>query len=459
MTERILYIDSVGGLAGDMFLGAAVDAGFVTLDELQSIVSRWLPERVLLHSEVVLRNDMRARTFHVEVVHSHDHEHHDHHGHSHENGHEHGHEQGHEDRNLEAVSALLANAPIPDGARARALRMFHELAEAEARVHGASPSTVHFHEVGATDSLVDFALAGYVLDKLSVRIEASPLRAGRGFVRMRHGTWPVPAPGTAEILREGEIPLRGLPEDFPWENAELTTPTGACIARRADSFGDLPEGTPIAIGLGAGYRDIPGYPNVTRLVLVERPPAQQARPPAQHTHAAPSAPADAAPSAPADAVQAAAPARDSLSTTRFDTDVVALLETFIDDLPGNLLAEACEAALEAGALEVATSTVTLRKGRVGYRVELIAPLEKAEAVAAVVLGRTTAIGLRIRETTRWKLWRTEAVTPDGLVAKLSRDSEGRIARLVPETYAAVERARAEGRAPMALFRIDDRSSK
>jgi uncharacterized protein (DUF111 family) len=243
-----------------------------------------------------------------------------------------------------------------------------------------------------------------VLDKLP----ASRFAARADGVRACGTALPVPA-GTAEILREESA---GGRRRLPVENAELTTPTGACIARGPTL---RPPGARPRISLGAGFRDI-GYPNATRLVLVERP--------AQHTHAAPAAPPEAA--------QTAAPVQDALSTTRFDTDVVALLETFIDDLPGNLLAEACEAALEAGALEVATSSVTLRKGRVGYRVELIAPLEKAEAVAAVVLGRTTAIGLRIRETTRWKLWRTEAMTPDGLVAKLSRDSEGRIARLVPE---------------------------
>lgn len=401
-----------------MFLAASLDAGFVALEELQSIVSRWLPERVCLESEVVTRNEMRARTLRVLVEAEPAHpQHHEHpHEHSHAHSHDYTHEHTHHHRNLADVDAFLDQCPIPAGAIARAKRMFFELAEAEAHVHGIAIEAVHFHEVGATDSLVDFALAGFVLDRLGARVEASPAILGRGHVKMDHGLWPVPPPGTAEILKRGGIPTRPVPASFPWENAELLTPTGACLLRRAERFGDLPAGRVAAIGVGAGTVDVPGFPNVTRLLLIES---------------------------------------DEKVASRWDTDRVAILETWIDDLPGNLLAEACEEMLRAGALDVATSSATFKKGRVGYRVEVLAPPERAEAVAGILLGRTTAIGLRVRESVRWKLYREEVRSQDGLRAKLSSDATGDIARVVPETDAVVNRARETGVSPVTLWRVEN----
>ncbi|HKC25300.1 MAG TPA: LarC family nickel insertion protein, partial [Thermoanaerobaculia bacterium] len=295
---KTLFIDSVGGLAGDMFLAAALDAGLATLEELSGLVARWLPEQVRLESETVTRNEMRARTFRVivdsEVSHVHEH------------------------RNLADVERLLDACPIPPAAVALAKTMFRELAAAEAVAHGIPEEAVRFHEVGATDSLVDFALAAFVVERLGARVEASPAVLGRGRVAMAHGDWPVPPPGTAEILRRGAIPSRSLPETFAWEDAELTTPTGACLLRLASRFGPFPAGVVLAVGVGAGSRDIPRWPNVTRLFVLETP--EDARP------------------EPAGA----------LATSRFDTDTVAVLETWIDDTPGNVLALAVEEMLRAG---------------------------------------------------------------------------------------------------------------
>jgi len=257
-------------------------------------------------------------------------------------------------------------------------------------------------------------------------VEASPAVLGRGTVPMAHGEWPVPPPGTAEILRRGAIPVRALPDAFAWRNAELTTPTGACLLRLASRFGPLPAGIVRAVGSGAGARDIPGWPNVTRLFVLEEE----------------------------DAASAAAP-----PTSRFDADAVASLETWIDDTPGNVLALAVEEMLAAGALDVAVSSATFKKGRVGYRVEALAPPERAEAVAAVILGRTTAIGLRVGTASRWKLFRREERTGEGLAGKLVHDATGAIARVTPETDAVAERSRAGGPAPLFGFRPEDRSSR
>lgn len=403
---RVLWLDASAGMAGDMFLAAAVDAGIVSLAELQRIVSDWLPERVLLGSEVVDRGGMRAATFTVDVraeSHAHSHEHRD---------------SGH--RGLREVEALLARCPVPAGAVERARAMFAILARAEARVHGVPVETIHFHEVGATDSLVDFALAAHVLEKLGAPLVASPAAVGRGRIVMQHGTWPVPPPGTAEVLREGSVPVRGLPDDFPWRDAELLTPTGACILRMASRFGDLPGGIVEAVGVGAGTKVIPGWPNVVRLFVLETESAERAR---------------------------------------FDEDRVTVLETWIDDMPPNLLAEAMRDLEAAGAIDWTVSSVTMRKGRVGHRVEVLAPPAKARDVAAALLGRTTTIGLRTRETVRWKLWREEIQTSDGLAAKLVHDAGGSIARVAPETESLAERARAGGPAPMFGWRIEDRSGK
>ncbi|HEV8266895.1 MAG TPA: LarC family nickel insertion protein [Thermoanaerobaculia bacterium] len=411
---RVLYIDSIGGLAGDMFLAASLDAGFVTLEELQGLVSAWLPERVRLSSETVERNAMRARTFRVEVEHGHTHDHHhEHHDHSHGHSHQ-------EHRNLADVEALLDRCPMPRGAVERARAMFRELARAEAHVHGQPIDTIHFHEVGATDSLVDFALSALVLDRLGARVEASPAVVGRGRVPMAHGYWPVPPPGTAEVLRAGNVPTRSLPSDFPWENAELTTPTGSCLLRNAERFGDLPAGAVLAVGMGAGTLDIPGYPNVTRLVLVEA---------------------------------------GKESTGRFDADRIAVLETWIDDMPGNLLSIAVDELLAAGALDVGLSPVTMKKGRAGHRLEVLAPLDRKDVIAEMILGRTTAIGLRVSEVDRLKLYRSPGTTPDGIATKVVHDASGAIARSAPETEALQERAKKGGPAPMFGWRIEDGSEK
>lgn len=391
---KTLYVDSVGGLAGDMFLGAAIDAGFVSLEELRALVAAWLPERLTLDSEVVQRNWMRARTFTARLD---------------------GPPGTH--RHLPDVEALLDRCPIPPAATARAKGWFRVLAESEAKVHGISLDEIHFHEVGATDSLVDFACAAYAIEKLGARVEASPAIVGRGRSAMEHGNWPVPPPGTAEVLMRKGVPIRPVPERFPWENAELTTPTGACLLLAAERFGDLPAGRIAAVGVGAGRMDVPGFPNVTRLFLVET-----------------DGPAD-------------APAR-------FDADEVVALETWIDDLPGNVLAAATDELLAAGALDVAVSTATFKKGRVGYRVEVLGAPEKAEALAAILLGRTTAIGLRVSEVRRWKLWRRESRTAEGVAAKTVRDATGEIHRTAPETDALVERAKAGGPAPVFGWRVE-----
>ncbi|MEO6326108.1 MAG: LarC family nickel insertion protein [Thermoanaerobaculia bacterium] len=397
---KVLYIDSVGGIAGDMFLGAALDAGFTTLHELQSIVSAWLPERMALSSAEVNRSGMRARTFLVEIDAA---------------------TVPHRHRHLADVERLLSTCPISPRAREIAGAMFRRLAEAEAKVHGHPLERVHFHEVGATDSLVDFALSALVLDRLDVRIAASPAMPGRGHITMEHGIWPVPPPGTAEVFRAAGIPMRAVPATFPWENAELTTPTGACLLALAERFGDLPAGRVEAIGVGAGTMNIPGFPNVVRLLLVEPGTAS------------------------------------GTATNRFDEDRVSLLETWIDDMPGNLLAAAMDEILAAGAYDFAITSATFKKGRVGYRVEVISPLDRTQEVAAAILGRTTSIGLRIRESDRWKLFRNETRMSDGTVGKLVHDADGRIARAAPETDALKERSTGGGAAPMFGWRIEDRS--
>lgn len=461
---RILYIDSVGGLAGDMFLGAALDAGFVTLPELQSIVTRWLPEPVLLVSGEVMRNGMRARSLHVVVgagtrreprhahepdeasdhQHDHDREHehdqdHDHdrsHLHEHHHAHDHGHHDhashGHGDaprRNLADVERLLDLCPIPATAVERARAMFRALAEAESEAHGVPVADVHFHEVGATDSLVDFALGAYVIDRLGVAIEASPAIVGRGYIRMEHGLWPVPPPGTASILQTGGIPLRAVPSSMPWENVELTTPTGACLLRLARRFGEMPAGRVVATGTGAGTLDPPGYANVVRLFLVERDEAM-------------------------DALVSA-----DLESARFDTDEIAVLETWIDDLPGNLLSLAMDEVLAAGAVDVAVSSASFKKGRMGYRVEVLAPPHRAHDVAGVLLGRTTSIGLRVRTERRWKLFRRPVTTADGLAGKLVHDATGEISRVAPETDALARLATDGGPAPMLGWRVEGSDTK
>ena len=236
--ERLLYVDAVGGVAGDMLLGALLDAG-AALEDVRAGLRGLGVDGLDVVAEPVQRHGLRATA--VRVVAS----------------------EQHTQRDWAAIRGLLERAGLPARARARAHETFRRLAHPEAAVHGVAPDEVHFHEVGAVDALADVCGVALALEALGVdRAACSPLPAGRGLVSAQHGVLPLPAPATLELLRG--VPLYGVDLDV-----ELVTPTGAALvtALADGAFGPLPPMVLERVGHGAGARELPDRPNVVRALV------------------------------------------------------------------------------------------------------------------------------------------------------------------------------------------------
>lgn len=262
------------------------------------------------------------------------------------------------ERTYGVIDATLASAPLDPRVQALARRIFRRLGEAESAVHRISLTDVHFHEVGGVDAIVDIVGAAACVVYLGAEVVASPLPVGRGFVRARHGVLPLPAPATVVCLRGA--PTYAVDGDF-----EFVTPTGAAIvATIASRFERWPAFAPERIGFGGGKKDLLDRPNLLRLVLGSASAVE--------------------------AVDAAAP-----------THVV--LEANVDDLTGEVAAYAIEALFSAGALDAWAVPITMKKGRPGLTICALAPVQRADPVAAAILRETTSIGVRripIRRTER-----------------------------------------------------------
>jgi hypothetical protein len=296
-----------------------------------------------------------------------------------------------------SIRGVLESADLADRVRARSHAVFARLAEAEASVHGVPPEQVHFHELGSVDTLVDVVGAVTLLDALDVkRLVCSPLPAGRGVVRAAHGMLPVPAPATVALL-VGR-PVYGVDLE-----AELVTPTGAALASTlADEWGPLPAMTVERVGYGAGTRDFPSRPNVVRVLL---------------------GPAAAA----------------------ADGEVV-LLETNLDDLSPELVPDAAERCFAAGALDVWTAPIGMKKGRPGLLLSALARPEAEAAVARALLEETTTLGVRVSRLRRYELEREEwTVEVDGRPVRVKVGRlDGRVVNVAPEHDDCATVARATG---------------
>jgi uncharacterized protein (TIGR00299 family) protein len=323
----ILFFDMASGIAGDMTVAALVDLGvpFTAVVEATSGLG-------LEGFDIVLR---RARTgsigaTHLEVVVR----------------------EPQPDRDWGEIRALLDRAALLPGTRDRALRIFERLAVAEAAVHRVHADEVHFHEVGAIDSIVDIVCAAACLEYLGARVAAAPVPLGWGFVDSAHGLLPLPAPATLECLK-------GLPTYDAGLEVELVTPTGAAIlATMAESFAPWPAFTPLRVGWGAGTRTLPDRPNALRTVL-----------------GTPNAAAESA------------------------SDLL-VLEANVDDLTGELAGHAIQALLAAGALDAWAAPITMKKGRPGLVVSALVRAPEAERLSALVLRETTSLGVRKLAATR-----------------------------------------------------------
>jgi len=261
--------------------------------------------------------------------------------------HGHKHTHSHKHRHLSNILELIDRAPITKRARDNASAVFRRLGEAEAGVHGVAIDKVHFHEVGAVDSIADIVGACVALDLLGVEeIHVSAINVGSGTVKTEHGVLPVPAPATAALLAGKPIYASG-PE------VELTTPTGAALAvTLASSFGPLPPMRIDAIGHGAGDRDFKEQPNVLRVLLGER-------------------------------------------TGAVEATLVSVIEANIDDSSPQVLGHALERLIDAGALDASLSPLQMKKNRPGSLLQVIARPEDQERLAEIIFAETSTLGLRI----------------------------------------------------------------
>ena len=353
---RIAYLDSASGISGDMMLGALVDAG-VDLAAVQlGIDSLGLPSCRLAVEEVKKRG-FRALQLTVE------------------------HEPEHAHRHLHHIVEMLESSALTPSQRELALRIFHRLAEAEAKVHGTTLEKVHFHEVGAVDSIADIVGSAIAWDLLGVdRIVSSPVPTGTGFVQIAHGRCAIPAPATGELLK-------GVPIAASEVEGELTTPTGAALlSTLVDEFGPLPPMTVATIGYGAGQSEFE-HPNLLRLLVGET--------------------------------------RDA--TTQ--TDTIVLLETNLDDVSGEMVGHCTELLWQAGARDVATSPLQMKKGRPGVLLSVQCRPEDSDRLAQIVFRETTTLGLRRSTLERLTLPRRhESVSTDwgeieGVLAQLPDGTE------------------------------------
>ncbi len=341
----IAYLDCAAtGISGDKLLGALLAAGF-RIDDLRTALA---PLRLADAVTIVKRRTGGLAAVGVEVAEK----------------------PGLPLRTLPELRDAVRAADAPEPARAAAERILLALAEAEAQVHGVPLEEVHFHEVGAADTVVDVLGAALGLHALGVEeLVCSPIAVGSGTVAAAHGVLPIPAPATALLLR-------GLPVVPGAATGELTTPTGAAIVRTlAASFGEPPPMRVTGAGLGAGTRDL-GVPNVAQL-LVGEPMAPQ-------------------------------PAPDG-------TERVTLLETNVDHLSPETLAYACERLLEAGALDVWQTPIVMKKGRAAYLLSALAEPVTAADIARTIIRETGSLGVRVVPAERFVAWRTvvELDTPLG----------------------------------------------
>jgi uncharacterized protein (TIGR00299 family) protein len=388
--KTIAYLDCPTGIAGDMCLAALIDAG-VPLDYLQAQLARLgLNDEFTLSVIPVLRQGLRALQAQVAVKAAPEHppEHHDHNYDPSDKQHTH---VVYPSRNLPAIETLITQAHLPDRAQRWSLAVFRNLAKAEAAVHGIAIDQVHFHEVGATDAIVDIVGTCLGLDYLDIdTLVCSPLPTGRGRVKAAHGWLPVPAPAVLKLLEQHQVPLysNGL-------DGELITPTGAAIATTlAQNFGDPPTMTLKRTGLGAGGKSLP-VANALRLWI--------GRTGSIPTQTSPS------PEVPSQALSLTNPSQKEQSEKTseleipYNLDTVILLETQVDDLVPQAIGYLYDRLFSVGALDVFTQPVAMKKSRPGLLITVICRPSDEPQCADILFSETSTLGIRRQPQQRWVL--------------------------------------------------------
>jgi len=327
---RTAYFDAFSGLSGDMIAGAMLDAG-ADFDALKSVVDALQLRGCRLSTRRKSVSGIEALKFEVEVL------------------------EPQPERHLRDIRAIIEGAAIAPKVASDAIRVFELLADAEAKVHHTTPEQVHFHEVGAVDSIVDIVAAAWGFDELNLSdVLVSALPMGTGFAKSRHGVIPVPAPATAELLA-------GFPVRLNDGSSEMVTPTGAAVLKAfARPAAGLLQFEIERIGYGAGSKDFADRPNVLRLLLGRR--------------------------------------RDA-----FEADEMLEIAANIDDLNPQVYDHACERLFAAGARDVTITATIMKKGRPGVILSVLAEPALREQLAAIIFAETSTIGIRFHLVSRLKL--------------------------------------------------------
>jgi uncharacterized protein (TIGR00299 family) protein len=439
---KLAYLDCFSGMSGDMFLGALVDAAVSAGLLEQTVAALDIGARleisrvqrsgisatkvdVFVHGEKdVPREEFweaveKGHAHSQEPGHSHGHAHgeadpHPHpdspefprtgvsapHSHEHSQSNEHSHGRG-----LSEIREIIRKAAISDGAKKTAIAMFEALGAAEAKVHNCHVESVHFHEVGAVDAMVDIVGAAVGAEALGVdEFVCSPLNVGSGTVKCAHGVLPVPAPATVELLKGAPVYSSGI-------QAELVTPTGAAIVKTlATHFGAFPEMKIEESGYGAGTRDFPGHANVVRLMVGEAIPALAAK------------------------------------TSR---ETISVLEANLDDLNPQVFGYMMDRLLEEGALDAFALPVQMKKSRPGTLLTVLCKPEDADQLTQLIFTETTTLGIRRRDEQRQTLARrwVSVATQWGDVRMKVASMNGTVTNYAPE-YEDCRRIAAEKHVPL-----------
>ncbi len=425
---RIAYLECFSGISGDMFLGALIDAG-VPASLLEETVAA-LGLGAKLEISRVMRSGISATKVDVSVDGEKDmpreeywakeqkksaHPGHHHHEPGHSFSHDHApagaaarqdrapHAHGHSHRGLSEIRQIISKATISDGAKKAAISVFEALGSAEAKIHSVPVEQIHFHEVGAVDAMVDIVCASVGADALGVNeFVCSPLNVGGGTVHCAHGTFPVPAPATVELLKDAPVYSSGV-------QAELVTPTGAAIVRTlARRFEAFPRMKIEKTGYGAGSRDFEGIPNVVRLVIGE-----------------------------------------AVTETKLNSETLSVLEANLDDLNPQVFGYVMDRLLEEGALDVFGMPVQMKKNRPGTLLTVLCKPEDAGKLTQLIFAETTTLGVRQRDEVRQTLARRweNVRTPWGEVRIKIASMNGTVTNYAPE-YEDCRRIATEHHVPL-----------
>ncbi len=377
---KLAYFDCFSGISGDMVLGALVDAG-LDIHQLESELRKLRFESWSISAERVKRKAIAATKVHVEAGPQHHH------------------------RHLSDILKMIDSASLAPRAAENARKIFQRLGEAEAKVHNTSIEKVHFHEVGAVDSIIDIVGSAIGFDILGIESFAcSSLDVGSGRVKTEHGVLPVPAPATAELLR-------GAPTFSSGIEKELVTPTGAAIATTlSSSYGKMPPMRVAAVGYGAGSADLTEQANVLRILIGESV--------AQEVAAGPDA-------------------------------LVSVIETNLDDMSPQIYGYFVERALAAGALDVFSTPVQMKKNRPGQLVTILCEVSNRSRLIDLIFHETTTIGVRTYEVHRQTLNRESVPieTPLGAIRMKVSRLNGTILNAAPE-YEDCQRIAAQKGVPL-----------